>query len=214
MAIVRWDPFGEMLRMQRDMDTIFSRMGMAEGRGAEENRQAWMPKIDIKQSGNDMRIHAELPGIKPEDVDIEVTEGVLTIKGERRMEQEKEDEGWLVRESSFGSFQRSVALPESVDPSSITADFNDGVLEMVVPKAFEQQQPQTTKVAIGGGQQQQAMGTGQQGMKSGGTETTQQPGKSEGATTPEQPQGATEPRSEPGKSHTQPAEGSREPAVR
>jgi len=174
MAIVRWDPFGEMLRMQRDMDRIYSRMGVAEGRGGGELEQAWMPKIDIKQSGTDMRVHAELPGIKPQDVDIEVTEGVLTIKGERRMEQEKQDEGWLVRESSYGSFQRSIALPESVDPASITADFRDGVLEMVVPKAFEQQEPQTTKVAIGGQEQAE--------MSSGGEPDTQASGTTETAT--------------------------------
>ena len=201
--------------MQRDMDQIFSRMGMSEGREGGRSQQAWMPKIDIRQSGNDMQIHAELPGLRPEDVDIEVTEGVLTIKGERRREEEKEDEGWLVRETSYGSFQRSVALPESVDPATITADFHDGMLEMTVPKAFEQQQPRTTKVSIGGGQQK-AMGGAEQGGPATGKETTQQPSGSEtgGAVTPRQPEGEMQPSSKPGESHTQPVEGSREPAVR
>jgi HSP20 family protein len=168
MAIVRWDPFGEMLTMQREMDRILSRMGMAEGgRGGQGRQETWMPKIDIKQSGNDMQVRAELPGIKPEDVDIEVTEGVLTLKGERRKEEQREDEGWLVRESSYGSFQRSIALPESVDPNSIQADFKDGVLELTVPKAFEQTQPRTTKVAIGGAQQGQMTEGGQTQKQAG-----------------------------------------------
>lgn len=147
MAIARWDPFGEMLRMQRDMDRIFSRMG-AEPR-AEASAVAWMPKINVKQSGDDIAVHVELAGIKPEDVDIEVTDGVLTIRGERKSDEAREGEGWLVRESSYGSFERSMVLPEGVEPDSIKADFHDGMLEVHVPKALEAARPKTTKVAIG-----------------------------------------------------------------
>ena len=81
----------------------------------------------------------------PEDVDIEVTDGVLTLSGERKAETEREDEGWMIRESSYGSFERSIALPEGVDPASITADFHDGMLEIHVPKALELSKPKTTK---------------------------------------------------------------------
>jgi HSP20 family protein len=147
MAIMRWDPFGEMLKMQRDMDRIFSRMGSAEGAGATS--VAWMPRINVKQSGDDLAVQVELAGVTPEDVDLEVTDGVLTVRGERTSKTEKEDEGWLIRESSYGTFERSVVLPEGVDPASITADFHDGVLEIHVPKALEAARPKTTKVAIG-----------------------------------------------------------------
>lgn len=149
MAIMRWDPFGEVLKMQRDMDRIFSRMGTAEGRPTTA-ATAWMPRINVKQSGDDIAVHVELAGIRPEDVDIEVTDGVLTVKGERTSETEREDEGWLVRESSFGSFERSMVLPEGVDPASIRAEFKDGMLEVHIPKALEAARPKTTKVAIGG----------------------------------------------------------------
>lgn len=149
MAIMRWDPFGEVLKMQRDMDRIFSRMGTGEG-GRSATATAWMPRINVKQSGDDIAVHVELAGIKPDDVDIEVTDGVLTIKGERTAQSEREDEGWLVRESSFGSFERSMVLPEGVDPASIKAEFKDGMLEVHVPKALEAARPKTTKVAIGG----------------------------------------------------------------
>ena len=150
MAIMRWDPFGEMLRMQRDMDRIFSRMGSAGARGGESAATvAWMPKIDVKSKGDDIIVRAELPGIDPEAVDIEVTDGVLTIKGERTAEEEREGEGWLIRESSFGTFERSMVLPEGVDPGSISAEYTDGILEVHVPKALEAAKPKTTKVSVG-----------------------------------------------------------------
>lgn len=162
MAIMRWDPFGEMMRMQRDMDRIFSRMDVGGGGGAASaTATAWMPKINVKQSGEDIAVHVELAGINPEDVDIEVTEGVLTIRGERKGETEREDEGWLIRESSFGSFERSMVLPEGVDPASIQADFHDGMLEVHVPKALEEAKPKTTKISIGGA----AGGDGQKAME-------------------------------------------------
>lgn len=178
MAIVRWDPFGESMRMQRDLDRIFSRLGQAGGGMGED--VAWMPKIDVKRSGEDVMVRAELPGLKPEDVNIELRDNVLTISGERKSEEQKEDEGWLIRESSYGSFERSLTIPESVDPGAISANFNDGVLEVRVPKALEQAQPRTTKIEIGGQQpqmgagQQPQMGAGQQGMtgQQGTTEQT------------------------------------------
>lgn len=145
MAIVRWDPFGEMLRMQRDLDRIFSRVGVAE-RG--EEGIAWMPKIDVKRSGDDIVVHAELPGIDPADVDIEVTDNVLSIRGERKADEEEEGEGWLVCESCYGSFERSLTIPEGVDPASITASFNNGILEVRVPKALEAARPKTTRIEV------------------------------------------------------------------
>jgi len=152
MAITRWDPFGEVLKMQRDMDRFFSRAGSAEGRLIRTDT-AWMPRINVKQAGDDLAINVELAGIKPEDVDVEVTDGVLTVKGERKGETEREDEGWLIRESSFGSFERSMVLPEGVDPASIRADFHDGILEIHVPKALEAARPKTTMITIGGTEQ-------------------------------------------------------------
>jgi len=163
MAITRWDPFGEMLKMQRDMDRIFSRMGTVEGRPGTATT-AWMPRINVKQSGDDLAVHVELAGIKPEDVNIEVTDGVLTLSGERNAEVEREDEGWMIRESSFGSFERSIALPEGVDPASIRADFHDGMLEIHVPRALELARPKTTKIEIGGAEMAAAQASGETPM--------------------------------------------------
>jgi HSP20 family protein len=148
MAILRWDPFGEALRMQREMDRILSRLGATE-RGGDE--VAWMPKIDVKRSGDDVVVMAELPGIDPDKVDIELTDNVLTIKGERTCEEAAEDEGWLIRESCYGRFERSLTVPEGVDPATITASYTDGVLEIRIPKAFEAVRPKTTKIEVAKG---------------------------------------------------------------
>lgn len=150
MAIMRWDPFGEMHRMQRDMDRIFSRMG--EGSRLEEpaSSVAWMPKINVKQGAEEISMNVELAGIKPDDIDIEFEDGVLTVRGERKAETEREDEGWLVRESSFGSFERSMVLPEGTDAASIRASVHDGMLEVHIPRALEAARPAAVKIPIGG----------------------------------------------------------------
>lgn len=147
MAVMRWDPFGEVLRAQREMDRLLSRLGAFE-RG--EDRGAWVPAIDVKRSGDDIVVHAEVPGVRPEDVTIELTDNVLTIKGERVLTNERADESWLVRERSYGTFERTLTLPEGVDPTSITASYRDGVLEVHVPKALEAARPKTTKIEVTG----------------------------------------------------------------
>lgn len=176
MAIVRWDPWGESMRMARDLDRIFGRLGQQGGGG---EGIAWMPKIDVKRSGDDVMVRAELPGLRPEDVDIELSDNVLTISGERKTEEQKENEGWLIRESSYGAFERSISIPEGVDPSAISANFNDGVLEVTVPKAFEASQPRRTKIEIGG-QTRMQMGEGGQAGLQAGTMQGGQAGMSQG----------------------------------
>lgn len=148
MAITRWDPFGELTSMRREMDRLFGRLGLGESRTAAT---AWMPRIDVKTTGEDMVVFAEVPGLGREDIDIEIGEGMLTIKGERKSETEKTEEGWVIRERSYGSFERSLALPEGVDPDKVTADYKDGVLEVHVPKGAQALKPATHRVAIGSG---------------------------------------------------------------
>lgn len=148
---MRWDPFGEMLTMQREMDRLFGRLGIGQGGDGAQGGVAWMPRIDVRTTGDDMVVHAELPGLKEEDIDVEVTDGVLTIKGERKSETEKSDEGWIIRERSFGSFERSLVLPEGVDPEKVSADYTDGVLEVRLPKAAEVLRPKSHRIPLGSG---------------------------------------------------------------
>ena len=154
MAIMRWDPFGEVLSMQSDVDRLFGRLSGTGGGQTGRQTTGWMPRIDVKQRGDDLVVHADLAGVKPEDVDISVTDGVLTISGERSEETKREDENWVVRERSYGSFQRQMVLPEGVDPNSIHATFDNGVLDVEIPKALEATKPRTTKIQIGEGTEQ------------------------------------------------------------
>ena len=148
MAITRWDPFGEMLSLQREMDRLFGRLGSSGPRELPSS-VAWMPRMDVKTSGDDMVVHAELPGMKRDDIAIDVTDGLLTIKGERTAESQSAGEDWLIRERSYGSFERSLLLPEGVDAGKITADYKDGVLEVHVPKAAEALKPKTHHIELG-----------------------------------------------------------------
>ncbi|WP_273846595.1 Hsp20/alpha crystallin family protein [Rubrobacter calidifluminis] len=125
-----WDLRNEINRMFDDM---------WEGwRPLRREEQEWVPAIDAFSRDGDLVIRAELPGVKKDDVDITVQNGVLTISGERREEQEEERRGYHVRERRYGSFRRSMTLPEGVDESKIHAKFEDGVLEVVVEGASGQ----------------------------------------------------------------------------
>lgn len=145
MAIVRWDPFSEVSSMQREMDRLLGRLGTAR---TGDTSVAWMPRIDVKTGDNEMVVYAEIPGMKPEDVDVEVADGILTIKGERKSDVEETKEGWLIRERSYGMFERSLALPDGVEPEKVTADYKNGLLEVHVPKAPEALKPATVRVPL------------------------------------------------------------------
>lgn len=148
MAIARWDPFSEVLSMQREMDRLFGRIGGRTGDTAGQSA-VWLPRIDVKSTGDDMLVYAELPGLSRDEIDIEITDGILSIRGERKQETEESGEGWLVRERTYGSFERSIALPTGVEAEQISADYKDGVLEVRIPKAMEALKPKTHRVALG-----------------------------------------------------------------
>jgi HSP20 family protein len=94
----------------------------------------WIPPMDLAESGHNLVLRADLPGMGEDDVSIEIKDGVLTISGERKAEHEEEGEGFHRVEREFGSFSRSLSLPEGVDPTTVDATFKDGVLEVRVPK--------------------------------------------------------------------------------
>ena len=98
---------------------------------------AWNPAVDIFDKGAEVVIHAELPGIKKEDIKIEVLDNVLTIKGERKSEDEKEGKGYHRAERHYGSFQRTIEVPGGFVEDKITATFKDGVLKVTLPKREE-----------------------------------------------------------------------------
>lgn len=98
---------------------------------------AWMPAVDVAERDGDLVVTAELPGMGKEDIGLELSEGVLTIKGEKTEESEHEEQEMHVTERSYGSFRRSLTLPCPVDETKVAAEFKDGVLRVTLPKTGE-----------------------------------------------------------------------------
>jgi len=149
-SLVRWDPFNDLVSLQRDMGRLFSDLGgwvVPTRRRAEGETVMLTPTIDVIRHGEDMVIRAEIPGVKPEHIDISVTDDMLTLKGERHEEHEMTDEDYYVRERSWGTIGRSLRLPVGAEVNRITAEFRDGVLEITVPKAAHVA-PETHHVTI------------------------------------------------------------------
>jgi HSP20 family protein len=140
--LARWNPWQELFDVEREMRDL-SRRVFGSGWFAPVSIEGggpavWTPALDVFSRDGDLIVRAELPGIDPEkDVEITVENGVLTIKGERRHEEKTEKENYYRFESSYGSFQRSVPLPKDVKADDIAASYENGILEVVVPKAGE-----------------------------------------------------------------------------
>ena len=151
-SLVRWDPLQDLVAIQRDVGRMFNDLGgwtMPLPRRRMEGETLMLtPTVDVLRKGEDMVVRAELPGVKPEELDISVTENMLTIKGERHEEHEAKEEDYYVRESSFGTFERTLRLPEGAEIDHIKAEFTDGILEITVPKAAHKEEPTTHHVEI------------------------------------------------------------------
>ncbi|MCK5090523.1 MAG: Hsp20/alpha crystallin family protein [Hyphomicrobiaceae bacterium] len=107
-----------------------------------------VPELDVRETDTAIIVEAELPGVDEKDISVTVANGYLTIKGEKRSESEQSEESYYVAERSFGSFERSLRLPDSVDESKIEASFDRGVLKVMAPKSAEAQKPER-KIPIG-----------------------------------------------------------------
>ncbi len=139
MALVRWDPFRELLDMRDRVDRLFKE---AFGRsGFEEDivasTGAYWPAVDVYEDDNSIAVTAELPGMKLEDIKVEVKNHVLSIKGEKKMEKELKEDNFHRMERVYGSFQRSFTLPANVEHEKVKATYKDGVLKIVIPKKEE-----------------------------------------------------------------------------
>jgi HSP20 family protein len=142
MAIQRWRPWDELREMERRMDDAMRhplmsvRHPLAWWRVPTEEL-GWMPALEIYEKGDNYVVRTELPGMKKEDIDISVLGDTLTIKGERKAESEVKDEDYYRCEMCYGKFSRSVTLPAAVQAGKITASYDDGMLEITLPKAAE-----------------------------------------------------------------------------
>ena len=146
-----YDPYHEMNRFLDEM--MGGTAGPARKPGRQQGADAeWAPALDALTKDSDLVIRAELPGVKPEDVDISLHDNVLTIAGERRDEQDEERGGYHIRERRYGSFRRSVALPEGIDESKISARYEDGVLEVTVQGGAAAREPKRIQIQVPSGE--------------------------------------------------------------
>ena len=150
MAIVRWAPFDATDGLDALVRRTFGDFGTSLLSG--RNPGSFAPALDAFVSDGQMHVRLELPGIDPStDVDIEVSNGVLSISGERRREETKEGDGWYRREMSYGRFERSVGLPDGTDASQLKATYDAGILDITVP--LPSKDKTKVKVQVGGDKQ-------------------------------------------------------------
>lgn len=151
MALVHWEPLREMEQMRRRLEREFERLvprvawAPAMPEGAEE---VFLPDVDIRQTDDEVMVSADLPGIKAEDVTVEVSEESITIAGTRKREKEIKEEGYYLSEREFGQFTRKMPLPAKVKDTEAKASFKDGVLTIRAPLAEEAKRVKAHKIPI------------------------------------------------------------------
>jgi HSP20 family protein len=145
VAIVRWEPFRELSSLQTEMNRLFNAAfeGTSPGNGGARR---WSPAMDLLETDEHFVLRADLPGMTQSDVNIELEDNILTVSGERKSEHEEKREGFYRVERAFGTFARSLTLPKGIDGDRVSAEFNNGVLEVRIPKP-EQRKPR--KITIG-----------------------------------------------------------------
>ncbi|MBI3812930.1 MAG: Hsp20/alpha crystallin family protein [Nitrospinae bacterium] len=148
MALVRWEPFKDLLSIHDRMnklfeDAFFRAPGMEEGIA----KGTWVPAVDIYETQNDIVLKAELPGLEQKDITVEVKDNILILKGERKFEKEVKEENYHRIERSYGTFQRVFTLPGTVQQDKVKAKFKDGVLEITMSKE-EKAKPKMIKVEV------------------------------------------------------------------
>jgi len=137
-----WDMQSQMNRMFNEMLGNLSRSPGRQLEGVTE----WAPAVDATEKDGNLVIRAELPGVRPEDVDISLHDNVLTISGERKAEQEEEHGGYYIKERRYGSFSRSFTLPQGTDESKVRARYEHGVLEVTVEGAAVVTEPKRIQI--------------------------------------------------------------------
>jgi len=136
MELVPWRAFGELSSLRRDMDKLWDRFS-GETPFAKTFGETWLPSVDISETKDNFVVKAELPGLEAKDVNVSISGDVLTIKGEKKTEEEEKDEHYHCVERYSGSFQRVFQLPSGVKTDMIEATFDKGVLRVTLPKVEE-----------------------------------------------------------------------------
>ena len=135
--VTPWKPFRELERVRREMDRLWDSFLEGGPRRRSEERGEWLPSLDVSETKNELVVKAEVPGMDPKDIDISLSDGVLTIKGEKKQEKEEKEADYHLVERSYGAFVRSVRLPKEVQGDKISASYKDGILRITLPKSEE-----------------------------------------------------------------------------
>ncbi|EDX83982.1 Hsp20/alpha crystallin family [Synechococcus sp. PCC 7335] len=154
MAIVRWDPFREVMSLQREMNRLFDDISAHENNqssmsGRSMGSMGMLPLAEMEESEDKIHLKLEVPGMNADDIDIRVTKEAVMISGERKTESTSEKDGQRRSEFRYGSFSRSIPLPEPVDNSNVQAEYKDGILMLDLPK-IEDTSNKAVKVSLNG----------------------------------------------------------------
>lgn len=148
MTLVKWEPLKDLLTLQDRMNRLFddSVRGLRPGEEGFSNA-LWSPAVDIYETDNELILKAELPEINQKDIDIQVENNTLVLRGERKFEKDTKRENFHRIERAYGGFARSFTLPTTIDQEKIQADYKDGILKIVMPKR-EEIKPKQIKVSV------------------------------------------------------------------
>ena len=148
MAIVRWDPFREVVSMQNRLNSLFQDYSRGQSDDEVLSAASFAPPVDIYEDDQKLGLKLEVPGVKQDDIDIQVEGRTLTVRGERKFDKEEKQENFHRVEHRYGTFARSFTLPNSVDAENVKATYDAGVLQLEFPKKAEAK-PRQIKIGVG-----------------------------------------------------------------
>jgi len=145
MAIIRWEPFRDLMTLREKMNRLFEEAFITRGEEKEMVSGTWTPSVDIYETENALILSAEVPGIEENDIEIKIENSTLTLHGERKFEKETKEENFHRIERAYGTFHRSFTLPNYIDQDKIKAEHENGILKITMPKKTEMK-PRKVKV--------------------------------------------------------------------
>ena len=159
MTIVRYDPFRDLRTLQEEVNRLFSTNLTRSFDDQGIGRGAWAPSVDIYENKDQIVLEAELPGMNQDDFDLAIENNVITLRGERKFEKTEETDNYHRVERSYGAFTRSFTLPQTVSPEEATAEYNNGVLRVTLPKREETKARRIQVSGTGSGSSQKTIDT-------------------------------------------------------
>lgn len=137
MAIIRWDPYRDLITVREKMNHLFEEAVISRGEEKDLVSSSWTPTVDIFETENELVLSAEVPGINEKDIEIKIEDNTLTLRGERKFEKETKEENYHRIERAYGSFFRSFSLPLYINQDNIKAEHLNGILKIIMPKKPE-----------------------------------------------------------------------------